>query len=128
MGNYFLKVSEILRYVLFYKEMKIRNVYIGLLLDCILFVLLTFAIYYGDQSIEAVCLVGISSTGSWVGFLYFGWCNFWAEQSIVLFFFGVFEFLLGRYIYSLGVSTYEDLHIHIYRRLMKTLAAAEDFS
>ena len=50
-----------------------RNVYIGLLLDCILFVLPTFVIYYGDQSTKAMCLAGISSLGSWVGFLYFGW-------------------------------------------------------
>ena len=60
----------------FYKEMRLRNVYIGLLLDYILFVSLTFVIYYGDQSIETVRLAGIPSQGSWVGLLYFGWCKF----------------------------------------------------
>ena len=53
----------------FYKEMRMRNVYIGLLLKSILFVLLTFITYYGDQTIQIGCLTGISSPGSWVGFL-----------------------------------------------------------
>ena len=53
----------------FYKEMRMRNVYIELLLESILFVLLTFITYYGDQTIQIGCLTGISSPGSWVGFL-----------------------------------------------------------
>ena len=74
--------------MLFYKEMRLRNVYIGLLLDCIFFLLLTFAIDYGDQSIEfpgwgvewSVCILG--------GVI--------SEQCIVLFFFVDFELVLGR--------------------------------
>ena len=69
---------------LFYKEMRMRYVYIELLLKYILFVSLTFVTCYGDQSIETVCLAGIFSPGSWVGFFYFRRCNFWAEYSIVL--------------------------------------------
>ena len=34
--------------------MKMRSVYIGLLLESILFVLLTFVTYSGDQTIETV--------------------------------------------------------------------------
>ena len=48
------------------------NVYIGLLLESILFVFLAFVIHYGEETIETVCLTGISSPGSWVEFLYFG--------------------------------------------------------
>ena len=48
------------------------NVYIGLLLESILFVFLAFVIHYGEQRVETVCLTGISSPGSWVEFLYFG--------------------------------------------------------
>ena len=48
----------------FYKEMRMRNVYIGLLLKSILFVLLTFITYYGDQTIRIACLTGISSPES----------------------------------------------------------------
>ena len=67
-----------------HKEMRMTNVYTRLLLESILFVLLLFVTYYGDQTIEAVCLTGISSPESCVGFLYFGWSNFWAEYSTVL--------------------------------------------
>ena len=48
----------------FYKEMRMRNVYIELLLESILFVLLTFITYYGDQTIRIACLTGISSPES----------------------------------------------------------------
>ena len=53
-----------------------RNFYVGLLLDHILFALLTFVIYCGDQPIETVFLPEISSLESRHRFLYFGWCNF----------------------------------------------------
>ena len=60
------------------------NVYIGLLLESILFVLLAFVIHYGDQTVETVFLTGISLPGSWVEFLYFGRSNFWVKCSTVL--------------------------------------------
>ena len=85
MANYFFKVSEVLRSVLYFKEMRMRNVYIGRLLECIPFVLLTFGIYYGDQSIETVCLAGISSPGVGWGFCILE--GVISEHSIVLFFF-----------------------------------------
>ena len=60
------------------------NVYIGLLLEPILFVLLAFVIHYGDQTVETVFLTGFSLPGSWVEFLYFGRSNFWVKCSTVL--------------------------------------------
>ena len=64
-ANYFLRyrkffnlwnflVNRLARF--FYKEMRMRNVYIGLLLESILFILLTFVTYSVDQTIETVCL------------------------------------------------------------------------
>ena len=75
--------------------MRRRNIYIGLLLESILFVLLTFVTYYGDKTIETMCLTGISSPGSWVGFCILG--EVISEQSIALSFYVVFELVLGRW-------------------------------
>ena len=69
-----------------------RNVYIGLLLESIRFVLQTFATDYGDQTIETVRLRGISSPGVELGIV----GKVISEQSIVLPFFVVFEIVLGR--------------------------------
>ena len=57
----------------------VRYTRVGLLLDYILLFLLTFAIYYGDQSTEIECLAEISSLESRERFLYFGWYKFWVE-------------------------------------------------
>ena len=50
----FLRYRKFFELCFFYKEIRMRNFYIGLLLDYILFVLLTFVIYCSDQSIETV--------------------------------------------------------------------------
>ena len=71
------------------------NVYIGLLLESILFVLLTFVTYYGDQTIETMFLMGVSLPQSWVGFCILG--EVISEQSIALSFCVVFELVLGRW-------------------------------
>ena len=60
------------------------NVYIGLLLESILFALLAFVIHYGEQTVETVCLTGISSPGSWVEFLYFVRSNLWVKCNTAL--------------------------------------------
>ena len=40
--------------------------------------------------------LSVSSPGSWEGFLYFGWCNFWAEYGTVfLCCLWIFELVLG---------------------------------
>ena len=59
---------------------------LGTLLESILFVILTFVTYYGDQTIPrgGVCLV----------FDFLG--EVISEQSIVMSFFVVFELVLGR--------------------------------
>ena len=79
----------------FYKEMRMRNVYIGFLLDYILFVLVTFVIYYGDQSKETVCFWRtFPRRGVGRGFCILG--GVISEQSIVLFFFVACELVLRR--------------------------------
>ena len=77
----FLRYRKFFDLWFFYKEIRMRNFYVGLLLDHILFALLTFVIYCGDQPIETAFLPEISSLESRHRFLYFGWCNFWAEYS-----------------------------------------------
>ena len=72
-----------------------RNVYIGFLLDYILFVLVTFFIYYGDQSKETVCFWRtFPRRGVGRGFCILG--GVISEQSIVLFFFVACELVLRR--------------------------------
>ena len=74
--------------------MRMRNVCIGLSLESIIFVLLTFFTYYEDQTIIAV-FVWREFTHRGVGL---GFCNFGevvSDQSIVLSFFVVFELVLS---------------------------------
>ena len=94
MANYFFKVSEILRSMLFYKEMRIRKVYIGLLLDYILFVSWLLLLTIETNQLRKCVWRGFLRRGVGRGFCILG--GVISEQSIVLIFFVAFELVLGR--------------------------------